>query len=126
MIDRANRQGWALVDLGSGVDMSTPAGEMVAGVLLSAAQYERRLIGVRTREGLAEAKARGVKLGHQTAYPDVLLERIHDMRAAGMSLRKIAEALTDDGVTTAKGGQWHASSVRSVLNSERMRALIAA
>lgn len=126
VIDRANRQGWALVDLGSGVDMSTPAGEMVAGVLLSAAQYERRLIGVRTREGLAEAKARGVKLGHQTTYPDVLLERIHDMHAEGMSLRKIADALTDDGVTTAKGGQWHASSVRSVLNSERMRALIAA
>lgn len=118
--------GWALVDLGSGVDMSTPAGEMVAGVLLSAAQYERRLIGVRTREGLAEAKARGVKLGHQTTYPDALLERIHGMHTEGMSLRRIAEQLTADGVTTAKGGQWHASSVRSVLRSERMGALVAA
>lgn len=126
VIDRANRQGWALVDLGSGVDMSTPAGEMVAGVLLSAAQYERRLIGVRTREGLAAAKARGVKLGAQTGYPDALLERIHGMHTDGMSLRRIAEQLTADGVTTAKGGQWHASSVRSVLRSERMGALVAA
>lgn len=126
VIDRANRQGWALVDLGSGVDMSQPAGEMVAGVLLSAAQYERRLIGVRTREGLAEAKARGVKLGQQTAYPDALLERIYHMHGEGLSLRRIAERLTEDGVTTAKGGQWHASSVRSVLNSERMAALTAA
>lgn len=126
VIDRANRQGWALVDLGSGVDMSQPAGEMVAGVLLSAAQYERRLIGVRTREGLAEAKARGVKLGQQTAYPDALLERIHHMHGEGLSMRRIAEQLTEDGVTTARGGQWHASSVRSVLNSERMAALTAA
>lgn len=125
VIDMANRQGWALVDLGSGVDMSTPAGEMVAGVLLSAAQYERRLIGVRTREGLASAKARGVKLGHQTAYPDELLDRIARMHAEGSSLRKIADTLTADGVTTAKGGQWHASSIRSVLRSERMAALAA-
>lgn len=126
VIDQANRQGWALVDLGSGVDMSTPAGEMVAGVLLSAAQYERRLIGVRTREGLAEAKARGVKLGQQTAYSDALLERIRGMRDSGMSLRAIAQALTMEGVATAKGGAWHASSVRSVLNSERVRELVGA
>lgn len=67
VIDGANRQGWAL-----------------AGVLHSAAQYERHLIGVRTREGLADAKARGVKLGAQTAYPDALLERIHGMHRGGM------------------------------------------
>lgn len=125
VIDQANRQRWALVDLGSGVDMSTPAGEMVAGVLLSAAQYERRLIGVRTKEGLASAKARGVSLGKPTSYPDELLTRIHRMRSQGLSLRKIADVLTEDGVTTAKGGRWHASSVRSVLNSERMTALVA-
>lgn len=126
MIDQANRQGWALVDLGSGVDMSTPAGEMVAGVLLSAAQYERRLIGVRTKEGLASAKARGVSLGKPTSYPDELLTRILHMHGQGLSLRKIAEKLTNDGVTTTKGGRWHASSVLSVLNSERMTALAAA
>ncbi|MFC7458041.1 recombinase family protein [Brachybacterium sp. GCM10030267] len=126
VIDQANRQRWALVDLGSGVDMSTPAGEMVAGVLLSAAQYERRLIGVRTKEGLASAKARGVSLGKPTAYPDELLTRIHRMHGHGLSLRKIAEMLTNEGVTTTKGGRWHASSVRSVLNSERMGALVAA
>lgn len=125
VIDQANRQGWALVDLGSGVDMSTPAGEMVAGVLLSAAQYERRLIGVRTKEGLASAKSRGIALGKPTAYPDELLARIHGMHGQGLSLRKIAEVLTDDGVATAKGGRWHASSIRSVLNSERMTAHVA-
>lgn len=126
VIDQASRQGWALVDLGSGVDMSTPAGEMVAGVLLSAAQYERRLIGVRTKEGLASAKSRGMALGKPTTYPDELLVRIHDMHRDGLSLRQIAEALSAARVTTAKGGSWYASSVRSVLNSERMAAIVAA
>lgn len=126
VIDQASRQGWALVDLGSGVDMSTPAGEMVAGVLLSAAQYERRLIGVRTKEGLASAKARGVPLGKPTSYPDDVLLRVRVLRETGQSLRKIAEALTADGVKTTKGGTWYASSVRSLLNSERMAALITA
>lgn len=96
---------------------------MVAGVKLSAAQYERRLIGVRTREGLASAKARGVQLGKPTAYPDELLERIHSMHGEVLSLRRIAEQLTADEIATAKGGAWHASSVRSVLRSERMAAL---
>ena len=61
-----------------------------------------------------------------TEDPDALLERSRDMHGEGMSLRRIAEALTADGVTTAKGGQWHASSVRSVLRSERMGALVTA
>lgn len=126
VIDQANRQGWALVDLGSGVDMSTPAGEMVAGVLLSAAQYERRLIGVRTKEGLASAKARGVALGKPTSYSDEVLHRVREMHEQGQSLRTIAGTLTADGVKTSRGRSWHASSVRSVLLSQRMRELTAA
>ena len=123
VIEQANRQGWSLVDLGSGVDMSTPAGEMVAGVLLSAAQYERRLIGQRTREGLAVARARGARIGQPTTYSDETLRRVKALKAEGMSLRGIAERLTNDGIPTAKGGAWHASSVRSVLNSRRMTEL---
>lgn len=122
-LEVAEKQGWGLVDLGSGVDMSIPEGVMVANMLMAAAQYEAQIGGVRTKEGLAAAKARGVKLGRQTAYPDALLERIRGMHQNGMPLRGIADALTADGVTTARGGRWHASSVRSVLRSGRMAAL---
>lgn len=68
----------------------------------------------------------GVALGKPTSYPDELLVRIHDMHRDGLSLRQIAEALSAAGVTTAKGGGWYASSIRSVLNSERMAALVTA
>lgn len=37
------------------------------------------------------------------------------LRRDGQSLRQIAETLTERGIKTAKGGQWSAAAVRSVL-----------
>ena len=51
----------------------------------------------------------------QAVSPDVV-ERIRDARAAGMSLRQIADGLNADGTPTARGGvRWWPSTVRSVL-----------
>jgi DNA invertase Pin-like site-specific DNA recombinase len=63
LLERANTRGWRLVLLDLGVDTSTPAGEFVANTIANSAQYERRLIGQRTREALAAKKAAGVRLG---------------------------------------------------------------
>ena len=63
LLDRARDRGWRLVLLDLGVDTSTPAGELVASTIAASAQYERRLIGQRTREGLAAKRAQGVRLG---------------------------------------------------------------
>jgi hypothetical protein len=49
--------GWNLVALDLGVDLSTPSGEFLASVMASAAQWERRIIGQRTKEALAVKKA---------------------------------------------------------------------
>jgi hypothetical protein len=47
--------------------------------------------------------------------PDVV-QRIREARAAGLSLRQIADRLNTDGTPTAHGGaRWWASTVRSVL-----------
>jgi DNA invertase Pin-like site-specific DNA recombinase len=58
VMDRAKRKGWSLVAFDFGLDTTTPAGEMVANVILSTAQYERRLIGQRTRDALAAKRER--------------------------------------------------------------------
>ena len=44
-------------------------------------------------------------------------QRIGAERAEGKSLRAIAEGLTADGIQTARGGKWHASTIKHVLNS---------
>ena len=59
----AQKQGWALVALDCAVDTTTPAGEAMANVLATFAQFERRLISQRTKDALAAKKAQGVRLG---------------------------------------------------------------
>lgn len=119
VMDRAKRKGWSLVALDFGLDTTTPAGEMVANVILSTAQYERRLIGQRTRDALAAKRAQGVRLGRPQTLPDDLVQRIVSARRAGASFRTIAAELEADRIPTARGGAtWHASAVRAVCESQ--------
>jgi DNA invertase Pin-like site-specific DNA recombinase len=89
------------------------------------AQFERRLIGQRTKDALAVRKGQGVKLGRPRVLEDEVVARIRAERAEGRSLRAIATGLNDDSVPTAHGGAaWHASTVSGVLKvAEDLRVL---
>lgn len=121
ILERAQRNGWAVVALDLGVDTSTPTGELVAGVMMQVAQWERRIIGLRTREGMAAKKRQGIIMGRPPALPEELLTRIRDERAGGASWQTIADALDADGIPTARGGIWAPSSVRAAHNSQLAR-----
>lgn len=123
LLDRAHRRGWGLVLLSPNLDTSTPEGRFTANVLASAAQYERELIGARTREAMAQRKAEGVHVGRPKELPDSVYRRIISDRAEGRSMAAIAAALTADGVPTARGGSWHASTVHRVLTSASAQML---
>jgi DNA invertase Pin-like site-specific DNA recombinase len=92
-------------------------------------------------KALAEAKARGVKLGwsmpsrkaeqRQAARKGVVVRMakaddfaanvlpiIREMQSSGMSLRGVANTLNERGVKTARGGKWQAATVRNVLARE--------
>jgi DNA invertase Pin-like site-specific DNA recombinase len=113
---RAAKEGWAVVALDCAVDTTTPAGEAMAHVLATFAQFERRLIGQRTREALAVKRAAGVQLGRPTTIDPCVAARIRDERQQGATLRAIAERLNADGVPTPRGGAaWRPSSLESVL-----------
>src|SRR5262245_33489935 len=113
---KATREHWALVALDVAVDTSTPAGEAMANMLATFAQFERRLIAQRTREALAVKKASGVRLGRPPVLPQAVVRRIQRQRARGDSLRKIAADLNASNVATAQGGvRWYAATVRQVL-----------
>lgn len=116
--ERAKKQGWAVVAMDLGVDMTTPAGEMLANVLASFAQYERALISRRTKDALAAAKVRGQRLGRPRQIDPLLLARVVADRERGLSLRTIARALNDDDVPTVRGGRcWHPATIRGLLQS---------
>lgn len=124
VIAHSARRGWSVVCLDLGVDTSTPTGELLANVVASTAQYERRLIGQRTRDALAARKAAGVRLGRPQSLPESVVRRVITEHRAGRSLAAIAVALQADGITTAHGGaRWHPSTVRAVLRSQAASAL---
>jgi DNA invertase Pin-like site-specific DNA recombinase len=116
LMERARCKGWALVALDLGVDTTTPAGEMLANSLASFAQYERRIIGQRTKDAMAIKRAQGVHLGRPRDIPSEVVARIVADRGAGLTLARIAEGLNADLVPTARGGQrWYPETVRGVL-----------
>jgi DNA invertase Pin-like site-specific DNA recombinase len=116
VMERARRRGWSLVALDLGVDTSTPSGEMMASVLATFAQFERRLIGQRTRDALAVKRGQGVRLGRPREIPRAVVERIYELRSTGLSVAGIARRLNEEGVETPRGGRWHPPGVSRVLS----------
>ncbi len=126
LLARAQRRGWAVCTVDIDLDTSSAAGRLTAHVLMSAAQFERELIGQRTREALAAARSRGVVLGRKPTVPTEVVERIVIERAAGLSFARIGKRLDDDGVPTGSGGQrWWPGTVKAVAESQWARAAVA-
>ncbi len=111
----SQREGWRFVALDIGLDPTTPSGELFATIMTAVAQWERRAIGQRTKDALAEKKAAGVILGRPVTLPQAVRDRIVSARQAGEGWSAIARTLNADGIPTAHGGaKWHPSTVRAV------------
>lgn len=117
------------------------ATEMTVGIMAVVAEHERQAISKRTAEALKAAKARGKQLGNPNGanalrraqkgnsasvqsiraaaqrHAEDLRPVIASMHAEGLtSLGAIAEGLNSRGMLTPRGGQWHKSSVRNLLD----------
>ena len=123
LVERSRREGWQLSVLDLGVDTSTATGELIAHVMASLAQFERRLVGERTSAALQALKARGVRLGRPVRLPTAVRDRIVQARQHGSTYQAIADALMHDQVPTAHGGvRWYPSTIRAVLASVELDA----
>lgn len=118
-------------------DTSTANGRLVLGMMASIAEWEAGRISERTREALAAAKARGVKLGglrrntrtrniEASERAQAGAERLRPVLAAlhaqGASLRQMADALAAVGTTTRSGQPLSPSSVKLQLQRLGLRS----
>lgn len=129
-----------LVDMG-GCSMSTggAAGQMLFAIFAAFAEFERNLIAERTAAALAFKKKIDVAyastpFGYDRDPDDedkVLVENKHEAtiitdmmawRHEGMSLHKIADRLNTWYGPGKKGGRWHASTVKYIIENSKLAA----
>jgi DNA invertase Pin-like site-specific DNA recombinase len=116
------------------------ANELTIHLFAAIAQHERKLISQRTKAALAAVKARGKKLGNPNGaaplrraakgnvsavqairtgadrHAQDVLPIIEAIRSQGVtSFNGIAAELNRRDILTARGGQWHATTVRNLL-----------
>ena len=110
---------------------SMPHAEPFALHLYAAlAEQERKFISLRTKQALAEAKAKGKVLGglrettkaRNNIAAEAAAQRaeklrgiLETMRKGGATLAEVAEKLNAAGYTTPGGAQWHLTQVHRVL-----------
>lgn len=84
--------GVGFVSLTEALDLTTPAGRAMAGLLAIFAEFEREILRERTRAGLAHARANGKRLGRPATVAPNAAE-IRKLHRAGISKSEIARRL---------------------------------
>jgi DNA invertase Pin-like site-specific DNA recombinase len=74
-----------------GIDLKTPAGRLVFGMMSQISEFERELIRERVKAGMTEARKRGVHTGRKhTLTPSQRAEAARRHHCDGKSLAQIA------------------------------------
>jgi DNA invertase Pin-like site-specific DNA recombinase len=84
--------GGGFVSLTKALDLTTPAGRSMAGVLAIFAEFEKEIMRDRTRAGLAHARENGKRLGRPATAARHTAE-IRKLHRAGVSKSEIARRL---------------------------------
>ena len=84
--------GVGFVSLTEALDLTTPAGRAMAGLLAVFAAFEREVLGERVRAALAHARQNGKRLG-RPATATMHADRVRKLRRSGLSKSEIARRL---------------------------------
>jgi DNA invertase Pin-like site-specific DNA recombinase len=84
--------GVGFVSLTEALDLTTPAGRAMAGLLAIFAEFEREILRERTRAGLAHARQNGKRLGRPITA-GLHADQVRKLHRAGVSKSEIARRL---------------------------------
>ena len=133
--ERLDAKGADLVSVTERIDTTTAAGRMVFKMLAVLADFERDQIGERTKMALAHKRSIGevyaaTPFGFdaidgrlvEVKKEALIVAEILRMRDAGSSLAEIADGLNARGAEGKRGGRWHPSTVRYLINRQAKAA----
>jgi len=89
-LEEFDKLGVSFISLTESIDTSSPLGRSIFVILGAVAQLERDLIRERVRTGLANARAKGVRLGRVKKRPS---DMIRLLRQKGQTYRAISNLL---------------------------------
>lgn len=124
IVDRAHRQGWAIVSLEPAIDMTSPFGRTFAQLMVVFAEFERAMIGERQKESIAARKRAGTYKSPPVLMGAEVEERILHLASEGFGARRIARQLGLEGYKPPRAAVWQPSTVQVALR--RLRASEAA
>lgn len=126
-----SKRGADLVSLSEQLDCTTASGKLTFRMLSVLSEFERDIISERTKAVLAYKRMNGEKYAHvpfgyvedngrlvEQAEESKVVAEILTMRGQGQTLSAIAETLNARGVQGKKGGRWHRSTVRYLINRQ--------
>jgi DNA invertase Pin-like site-specific DNA recombinase len=118
IVDRANKNNWRLILLDLNLDTSTYQGRFVVTIMSALAEMERGIIAERAKDIHKDRRERGVVWGRDIGPKQVIspavAEQIRLKRSLGHSYQAIADSLNQQGIPSARGGSWYASSVKNI------------
>lgn len=115
LIENFKNEGITLVSVTDGIDTSTSMGRMMAGMVITMAEYERELISERTTASLQKARENGRVGGRSRVMDEKLAKRINALTDSGHSPAEVAKVL----------GKSRPTGYRYVKEAEEMREHLA-
>lgn len=91
-LDELGAHGVDFISYDNNLDTSTPTGKLVFQIVGAVAEFEKDIIRERVKAGVANARAKGKKLGRPT-LPAFILEKARELQAKGLSIRAIERKL---------------------------------
>jgi len=135
MIESAvQRKGARIVSAaGEGTDGDAPSDVLMRRMVDAFAEYERLIIGVRTKAALQAKKIRGERVGSipygyqldeanekrlvKNDVEQAILQRIRQLQPEQLSLRAMATCLEQAGVPSRGGSHWHPQTIKNILSN---------
>lgn len=108
--------------------------DVIRSMMLFVAEQERKNITIRTSAGRGTKASIGgfaggrVPFGYTNVHSELVIvpkeaeivRKIFELRSRGMTMLKIANELNAKGYETKNGGAWYASTIKAILDNEKL------